>query len=220
MKPREKKSKISNCALTVFFYLLTLGGIGLTVWYATMEMSLALPIIITLFALLMGIFWTFVCREIFKRYEGMHKLAPVVESNYKRVQEELVKIGFHASATYSSLGYDFAEMRDDFCAPDNVNIELDDDNRSIVVYVLSPFSFKKYSYSDILSCDVKDLCNDSGAVKNVQVHIKFYDRYNFIIPVSDLQTHITDVTTSAKYDEMHNEANTLVNTIIRAKMKI
>ena len=146
MKPREKKSKISNYSLTVFFYLITLFSIGCAVWSISEELGFGIFfIVIALFSLCMAVFWTFVSKEIHNRYLEMYKLYPVVRDNYARVQEELEKIGFKADEKYSSCGYSFFEMRDDFSAPDNVNIEIDNEREEICLYVLSPFSFKRKS---------------------------------------------------------------------------
>ena len=73
---------------------------------------------------------------------------PVIRQNEQAVQYALQQNGIVCSAHYSNLGYKFIEYRTKYNAPDNLNFIIDEVNKKFVAYMLLPYSFKVYSFSD------------------------------------------------------------------------
>lgn len=73
---------------------------------------------------------------------------PVIRQNEQAVQYALQQNGIVCSAHYSNLGYKFIDYRTKYNAPDNLNFIIDEVNKKFVAYMLLPYSFKVYSFSD------------------------------------------------------------------------
>ena len=73
---------------------------------------------------------------------------PVIRQNEQAVQYALQQNGIVCSAHYSNLGYKFIDYRTKYNAPDNQNFIIDEVNKKFVAYMLLPYSFKVYSFSD------------------------------------------------------------------------
>ena len=73
---------------------------------------------------------------------------PVIRQNEQAVQYALQQNGIVCSAHYSNLGYKFIDYRTKYNAPDNQNFITDEVNKKFVAYMLLPYSFKVYSFSD------------------------------------------------------------------------
>lgn len=73
---------------------------------------------------------------------------PVIRQNEQAAQYALYQNGIVCSAHYSNLGYKFIEYRTKYNAPDNVHFIIDEVNKKFVAYMLLPYSFKVYSFSD------------------------------------------------------------------------
>lgn len=73
---------------------------------------------------------------------------PVIRQNEQAAQYALYQNGIVCSAHYSNLGYKFIDYRTKYNAPDNLNFIIDEVNKKFVAYMLLPYSFKVYSFSD------------------------------------------------------------------------
>ena len=215
MKNREKKAKIANYSLTVFFYAMIVPCIVLAVISYNYGVSCVPMVLVGIFSLLAGIFWTAVSKRIHDNYEKMYADAPLIEKNYARTREEVQKMNFFSDEHFSSLGYEFYEYRDDFELPDNCHIEFDKTNECIVVYTLLPFSFKQYKFSDFKSVtSVKEKQYSRAGVDFILLNIviKFSDGYTLTISVSDNKPFIDDPS-MAEYRRFINEANIVIEKI-------
>ncbi len=79
---------------------------------------------------------------------------PVIRQNEQAAQYALYQNGIVCSAHYSNLGYKFIEYRTKYNAPDNVHFIIDEVNKKFVAYMLLPYSFKVYSFSDYEKCEL------------------------------------------------------------------
>ena len=78
---------------------------------------------------------------------------PKIFEGERRAKATLNYNGIISGMHVSSMGHKFIDYKTVHHAPDNLNIDLDFKNRKIACYMLNPFEFHLYNFSDLYRYD-------------------------------------------------------------------
>lgn len=88
-----------------------------------------------------------------KDFGEIEKDVPIITANAEKAKADKLAAGFVSSEQFSSFGYKFFEYGTKYNCPDNLNVEIDRTNKKIACYMLLPYDFHIYSFTDLFKCE-------------------------------------------------------------------
>lgn len=184
MKKNEAVQKIGNYLLVPLFLVLAVAGFALGAWTESLGVSSLFFNILGIICLLCAGWYGLVSWTVHKKYKEMYARVALIEENYKQVREQLDTMEFNSEQHISALGYEHAEYRDDFNAPDNSHIEIDKENKKIALYRLLPFDFVMVDFADITRIDLKAQ-TEAATISVIEVVFRMQGGKQFSLNVAD-----------------------------------
>ena len=165
------------------------------------------------------IFWTIKqIKKIERNYIEISKNTAIAKETIAKCQETLNENAFVVSKHISAFGYSFIEYRNDFSAPDNIHLWIDEENKRLAFAELLANHFKIFNYSEIVSADLLKKAQQVGTREIVTALVVVFvlqdDEFAYGIPVNDNQGFYTD---TEEYDKFMEQAETLL-TLLRSFM--
>ena len=74
---------------------------------------------------------------------------PKILEGEQKAKSDLAANGITPTAHASTMGHKFIDYKTKHNAPDNLNVELDFTNNKIACYMLNPYEFHVYNFSDL-----------------------------------------------------------------------